>query len=177
MTNYKIKLRRYNGTDYDTLQITAEDVIDDNGNDIQTTIDNMSEDITELQSDYESGTNNGWTYVKIGNIITATKTVNLTNVNIHNTFVGTGFYYSDWISLGALPTNINQAQSQIFGATGRVKSDGSDVYGGFMTAASEIRVRSVSISDNNAQVRISSTEQLTSASIPVLCQIIGTALS
>lgn len=177
MTNYKIKLRRYNGTDYDTLQITAEDVIDDNGNDIQTTIDNMSEDITELQSDYESGTNNGWTYVKIGNIITATKTVNLTNINLRNTFVGTNFYYSDWISLGALPTNINQAQSQIFGVTGRVKNGPDDIYGGVITNAAEIRVRSVSILDNNAQVRISATEQYTTASIPVLCQIIGPALS
>lgn len=176
MTNYKIKLRRYNGTDYDTLQITAEDVIDDNGNDIQTTIDNMSEDITELQSDYESGTNNGWTYVKIGDIITATKTVNLTNVNIHNTSVTINHYYSDWISLGALPTNINQAQSQIFGTVGRVKNDPSDIYGGVMTFGG-VSVQSVSILDNNVQVRVASDEQLTSASVPVLCQIIGTALS
>ena len=176
MQNYKIKLRRYNGVDYDTLQITAEDVIDDNGNDIQTTIDNMSEDITELQSDYESGTNNGWTYVKIGNIITATKTVNLENVNIRNTVVTIKHYFSDWISLGALPTNIDQAQSQIFGTVGRVKSSLSDIHGGYMTAGG-VRVQGVSILDNNVQVRVESDAQLGSASVPVLCQIIGVALS
>lgn len=176
MTNYKIKLRRYNGTDYDTLQITAEDVIDDNGNDIQTTIDNMSDDIAELQSDYESGTNNGWTYVKIGNIITATKTVNLTNVNIQNTSVTINHYYSDWISLGALPTNINQAQSQIFGTVGRVKNSNSDIYGGAMTIGG-VSVQGVSILNNNVQVRVASDGQLESASVPVLCQIIGVALS
>lgn len=176
MTNYKIKLRRYNGTDYDTLQITAEDVIDNNGNDIQTTIENMSENIIELQNDYESGTNNGWTYVKIGNIITATKTVNLTNVNISNTHVNINHYYSDWISLGALPNNINQAQSQIFGTVGRVKNSGSDIYGGDMTIGG-ISVQSVSILNNNAQVRVASDKQLSSASVPVLCQIIGVALS
>lgn len=176
MQNYKIKLRRYNGIDYDTLQITAEDVIDSQGNSVEDNLTNINDDIEELQNDYESGTNNGWTYVKIGNIITATKTVNLTNVNINNTTVTIDHYYSDWISLGGLPTNIDQSQSQIFGTVGRVKNSHSDTYGGDISLGG-VRVQCVSILNNNAQVRVESDRQLSTAEVPVLCQIIGVALS
>lgn len=176
MQNYKIKLRRYNGVDYDTLQITAEDVIDGQGNSVEDQLTNINDDIIELQNDYESGTNNGWTYVRIGNIITATKTVNLTNVNISNTTVTINHYYSDWISLGALPTNINQGLSQIYGTVGRVKNSPSDIYGGYI-ALGGVRVQCVSILNDNVQVRVESDKQLSAAEVPVLCQIIGRALT
>lgn len=53
-TNYKIKLKRFNGTDYDTLNLLASDIIMNDNNTVQFEIEELQTDKQDLLI---SGTN------------------------------------------------------------------------------------------------------------------------
>ncbi len=47
-TSYKIRLKRFNGTDYDTLNLVSQNVIMSSGNDLQTDFTNLDNSIDDI---------------------------------------------------------------------------------------------------------------------------------
>ena len=47
-TSYKIRLKRFNGTDYDTLNLVSQNIIMSSGNDLQTDFTNLDNSIDDI---------------------------------------------------------------------------------------------------------------------------------
>lgn len=124
-TNYKIRLKRFNGTDYDTLNLMSENIIMDSGNDLQTdivpsnngilknidgtfTVATLGTDYTSIDDSATTSTTKTWSIDKIKtsaggalyftNIPVASSTtncVNLSNSAITSDHVLTNIEFAD----------------------------------------------------------------------------------
>lgn len=54
-TSYKIRLKRFNGTDYDTLNLISDNIIMSTGNDLQTDYNNLKNSFDSFTGTLSSG--------------------------------------------------------------------------------------------------------------------------
>ena len=54
-SNYKVRLRRYNGTDYDTLNLSSQNIIMNNGSNVEDTINSIETNLDLINKIYPVG--------------------------------------------------------------------------------------------------------------------------
>lgn len=104
--NYKIRLRRWNGTDFDILCLSSQNILMDSGQNVETAINNKPS-----INDNTSTSTNVWSAQKTSNQINSVKE-RLATVNLSSSWNGTGPYTQTVTISGQTITNKTKVDVQ-----------------------------------------------------------------